>query len=154
KQRTLADRAIGAAALFVLGMPSYWLAIMLVLVFAYFAAQMGWPVWLRLPALGVSSVGAPFLSPAARLFDRVRHLALPVAALSLIGMAGTAVYVRSAVLEVRDREFVRTARAKGIAARSVLLRHVLRNSLLPVVTLLGLSLPMLFSGALFVEVVF
>lgn len=154
KQRSALDTGLTVATLFVLGMPSYWLAIMLVLVFAYGAAQFGWPEWLHFPALGVSSFNAPFLSPAARAADRVRHLILPLATLSLIGAAGTARYVRSAVLEVREREFVRTARAKGLPSRAVLIGHVLRNSLLPVITLLGLSLPMLFSGTVFVEVVF
>jgi len=127
---------------------------MLVLIFAYGASQFGWPAWLHLPALGVSSLDAPLLSSGAHLVDRMRHLVLPVATLSLIGIAGTAVYVRSAVLETRDRDFVRTARAKGLAAHRFLIRHVLRNSLLPVITLLGLSVPMLFSGAVFVEFVF
>jgi peptide/nickel transport system permease protein len=154
KQRSFIDTGISAAALFVVGMPSYWVGIMLVLIFAYAASQFGWPAWVHLPALGVSSLGSDFLSPAARVLDRVRHLILPVATLSLIGAAGTAVYVRSAVLETQEREFVRTAHAKGLAPPRVLVSHVLRNSLLPIITLLGLSLPMLFSGAVFVEVVF
>ena len=154
KQRTMLDTGLTAASLFVIGMPSYWLAIMLILIFTYGSVQMGWPAWLHLPALGISSLSAPFLSPGARLADRLRHLVLPLATLSLIGAAGTARYVRSAVLETRQREFVRTARAKGLAPRVVVLRHILRNSLLPVITLLGLSLPMLFSGAVFVEFVF
>jgi peptide/nickel transport system permease protein len=154
KQRTALDRGLTTAELFVLGMPSYWLAIMLVLVFSYGAARLGWPSWLQLPALGVASLDAPFLTGAGRALDRLRHLVLPLATLSLIGAAGTARYVRSAVLEVRGREFVRTARAKGLPSRRVLLLHVLRNSLIPVVTLLGLSLPILFSGTVFVEVIF
>ncbi len=151
KQRTAIDAGITAVSLFILGMPSYWLAIMLVLVFSYGAARFGWPV---LPAIGLESANASFLSPGARFIDRARHFILPFATLAVLGAAGTARYVRSAVLEVRDREFTRTARAKGLAPAPVLLHHVLRNALIPVITLLGLSLPMLFSGAVFVEVIF
>jgi peptide/nickel transport system permease protein len=154
KQRSALDHGITTASLFVLGMPSYWLAIMLVLVFAYGATRLGWPAWLQFPALGIASADAPFLSPAGRVADRLRHLVLPLATLSLLGIAGTARYVRAAILEVGEREFVRTARAKGIPRLPVLLRHVLRNALIPIVTLLGLSLPMLFSGTVFVEVIF
>jgi len=154
KQRSALDTGITTASLFVIGMPSYWLAVMLVLIFSYAAARFGWPGWLQLPALGVASLDAPFLSPAGRVADRVRHLILPLTTLSLLGMAGTARYVRAAILDVRGREFVRTATAKGLPWLTVLLRHVLRNSLLPIVTLLGLSLPMLFSGTVFVEVIF
>src|SRR6185436_11279379 len=118
------------------------------------AARFGWPGWLHLPALGVASADAFLLGPAGRFADRVRHLVLPLATLSLIGVAGTTRYVRAAILDIRHREFVRTAHAKGLGPRVVLLRHVLRNALIPVITLLGLSLPMLFSGAVFVEVIF
>src|SRR5205085_2904775 len=124
KQRTVLDTSLTAASLFVIGMPSYWLAIMLILIFAYGSAQMGWPGWLHLPALGVSSLSAPLLTPGARLADRLRHLVLPLSTLSLLGAAGTARYVRSAVLDTRRREFVRTARAKGLETRVILFRHV------------------------------
>ncbi len=154
RSRSGLDTGITAGSLFVLGMPSYWLATMLVLVFAYGSARGGWPAWLRLPALGVASLDADFLSPAGRLLDRARHLALPLATLGLLGVAGTARFVRGAALDVTRREFVRTARAKGLGPAAVTRHHVLRNALLPVITLLGLSLPMLFSGTVFVEVIF
>ena len=154
RNRSALDTGITAGSLVVLGMPSYWLANMLVLVFAYAAARGGWPAWLQLPALGVASVDADFLSPAGRLIDRLRHLVLPLTTLGLLGIAGTARFVRGTAIEVGQREFVRTARAKGLDRRVVALRHVLRNALIPVITLLGLSLPMLFSGTVFVEVIF
>jgi peptide/nickel transport system permease protein len=154
KQRTPLDTGLTLASLFILGMPSYWLALMLVLVFAYGTARFGWPVWLQFPAIGVASPNAEFLTPWGRAADRARHLALPLVTLGLIGAAGTARYVRAAILDVRGREFIRTARAKGLSPITIELRHVLRNALLPVITLLGLSLPMIFSGAVFVEVIF
>jgi peptide/nickel transport system permease protein len=148
------DTGLTVVTLVVFGMPAYWLALVLVLVFAYGAARFGWPTWLQLPAMGVAGLDADFLSPTARLFDRLQHLVLPLTTLGLIGIAGTARYVRGSVLDVTSQDFVRTARAKGLRRRSVTLCHVLRNALLPVITLLGLSLPALFSGAVFVEVVF
>jgi peptide/nickel transport system permease protein len=148
------DTGLTVATLVVYGMPAYWLALVLVLVFSYGAARFGWPDWARLPAMGVAGLDADFLSPAARLWDRLEHLVLPLATLGLIGVAGTARFVRGAVLDVRELDYVRTARAKGLPDLTVTLRHVLRNALLPLVTLLGLSLPALFSGAVFVEVIF
>jgi peptide/nickel transport system permease protein len=97
---------------------------------------------------------ADFLTPTERVVDRLRHLALPLITLGLIGVAGTARFVRGAVLDTRFKPFVQTAHAKGLPRVSVELRHVLRNALLPVITLLGLSLPALFSGTVFVEVIF
>ena len=86
--------------------------------------------------------------------DGLRHLALPLATLTLIGVGGSARFVRGAMLDVQSQPFVTTAHAKGLSPVAVAWRHVLRNALTPVVTLLGLSLPALFSGAVFVEAVF
>jgi peptide/nickel transport system permease protein len=154
KRRSALDTGITVTSLIVYGMPAYWLAIMLVLVFSYGAARLGWPSWLQFPALGVAGLDADFLSPWQRVVDRLRHLALPLLTLTAIGAAGTARFVRGAVIDVRGGSFVMAARAKGLPAHAVEARHVLRNALLPVVTLLGLSLPALFSGTVFVEVIF
>ncbi len=154
KRRTFIDTGLTVTTLAVYGMPAYWLAIMLVLVFAYGAARFGWPAWLQFPAMGVAALDADFLTPWARVVDRIRHLALPLATLGAIGAAGTARFVRGAVLDVRGLGFVRAARAKGLHPVAVEVRHVLRNALLPIITLLGLSLPALFSGTVFVEVIF
>ena len=154
RRRSAIDTGLTVSTLVVYGMPAYWLAIMLVLVFSYVSARHGWPFWLRFPALGVTSLDADFLTPAERTFDRLRHLALPLVTLGLIGVAGTARFVRGAVLDARSLPFTQTARAKGLSPMVVEMRHVLRNALLPVITLLGLSLPALFSGTVFVEVIF
>ncbi len=154
KRRSPLDTGLTVTTLLIYGMPAYWLAIMLVLVFAYGAARYDWPAWLQLPAMGVAALDSEFYTGWGRVVDRMRHLALPLVTLGAIGAAGTARYVRGAVLDVRGHEFVRTARAKGIAPLAVELRHVLRNALMPIVTLLGLSLPALFSGTVFVEVIF
>jgi peptide/nickel transport system permease protein len=154
KRTRPADTAITVLTVIVYGLPSYWVALLLVVVFAYGAARFGWPAWLQFPAMGIQSLDADFLTPGARLLDRLEHLTLPLATLGVLGVAGTARYVRAAAIETLDLDFVRAAAAKGLSRGLVVRRHVLRNALLPVVTLLGLSLPALFSGAVFVEVVF
>jgi peptide/nickel transport system permease protein len=148
------DTILTIVTVLVYGLPTYWVALVLVLVFAYGSARMGWPVWLQFPAMGVSSLDADFLPAGARLVDRLRHLTLPLVTLGTLGVAGTARYVRGAAVDVFELDFVRAARARGLHARRIVRRHVLRNALLPVITLLGLALPALFSGTVFVEVIF
>jgi peptide/nickel transport system permease protein len=148
------DTLLTVVTVLVYGLPAYWIALLLVLVFAYGAARLGWPAWLQFPAMGIQSLDADFLPPAARLLDRLEHLVLPLATLGALGVAGTARFVRGAAVDVLELDFVRAARARGIAAPRILARHVLRNALLPVITLLGLALPALFSGTVFVEVIF
>ena len=127
-------------------MPGYWLGMVLVMLFTY---QLGW-----LPAFGATGLDAEFLTPGARLVDRLRHLALPLLTLTLIGLGGTARFSRAAMREIRDAPFLVAARGRGLSEKRVVGRHQLRNALVPVVTLLGLSLPALFSGAVFVEAIF
>jgi peptide/nickel transport system permease protein len=152
RPRSAMDAGLSLASLFFYSMPSFWLALMLVLVFSLGASVWGWPI--AFPASGVVSVDHDYMSLAGRLVDRMRHLTLPAVSLALVLAAGIARYVRASMLEVIDEDYVRTARAKGLAERAVLFRHALRNALLPVVTLFGLYLPFLFSGTIFVESVF
>jgi peptide/nickel transport system permease protein len=119
---------------------------MLVMLFTYQARL--------LPSFGAAGLDADFLTGWERVADRLRHLTLPLATLTLIGAGGTARYVRGAMLDVAGAPFVAIARAKGLSPRTVAVRHVLRNALIPVLTLLGLSLPALFSGAVFIEAIF
>jgi len=140
------DTALSIATVTLFALPGYWLGLMLVMLFTY---QLRW-----LPAFGAAGFDADFLPPAARLADRIRHLVLPLATLTLVGVGGTARFVRGAMLDVAGSPWVTVARAKGLSATRVTLRHVLRNALVPVVTLLGLSLPTLFSGAVFIEAIF
>src|SRR6266536_6240140 len=111
-----------------------------------------WAHWL--PAFGAAGLDADGLTGWSRLADRLRHFALPLVTLPLIGVGGAARFVRGAMRDVMSQPFVRTAGAKGLSPFHVTRRHVARNALIPVVTLLGLSLPALFSGAVFVEAVF
>jgi peptide/nickel transport system permease protein len=140
------DTILSVVTVTLFALPGYWLGLMLVMVFTY---------WLRaLPAFGAAGFDADFLTGWDRLLDRLRHLALPLATLTLIGIGGTARYVRGAMLDVKGAPYVTVARAKGLSPAQVTVRHVLRNALIPVLTLLGLSLPALFSGAVFIEAIF
>jgi peptide/nickel transport system permease protein len=140
------DTAWSVVTVTLFAMPGYWLGLMLIMVFSY---GLRW-----LPAFGAAGLDADFLTPGARLADRLRHLALPLLTLTLIGVGGIARYVRGAMRDVAGQPFVAALRARGLTEPRIRGRHLLRNALIPVVTLLGLSLPALFSGAVFVEGVF
>jgi peptide/nickel transport system permease protein len=140
------DTSLSVVSVSLVALPGFWLGLMLVAVFTYLLRV--------LPAFGAAGFDADVLGPWARFVDGVRHLALPLATLTLIGIGGAARFVRGALLDALEQPFVVTARAKGLSGSRVLLGHALRNAATPVVTLLGLSLPALFSGAVFVEGVF
>lgn len=140
------DTVLSVASVTLFALPGYWFGLMLVMLFTYRLRV--------LPAFGAAGFDADFLTGWARTADRLRHLALPLATLTLVGIGGTARYVRGAMLDVAGEPYVAIARAKGLTGAQVAIRHMLRNALIPVVTLLGLSLPTLFSGAVFVEAIF
>jgi peptide/nickel transport system permease protein len=152
RQHRPVDRILSVISLFFYSMPSFWLGLMLMLLFALKAHEWGWPI--ALPPTGMTSVDHEFMSFGEQMVDRLRHLVLPVLTLSLVMAAGIARYTRGQMLEVIRQDYIRTARAKGLPERQVVIKHALRNSLLPVITLLGLYLPLLFSGSVFVEVIF
>jgi peptide/nickel transport system permease protein len=141
------DRVAGQTSLIFASLPEFWLAAVMLLVFTH-----------RLhlfPAAGVKDlVMYREMSAAGQLLDRLRHLALPALTLALLGSASIARYQRAALLDVLPQDFIRTARATGATERLVLWRHALRNALVPTIVLLGLSLPALLGGAVFVEQVF
>ncbi len=140
------DRASTVLSLGLYGIPSFWLAGLLILVFS---VLLGW-----FPSSHLHTVAAGQLSTGARLLDLLHHLVLPAACLGLVGAAGTARYLRAAVLDVRSSRYILAAHARGIPERRVLWLHTLRPALLPVVTVLGLSLPFLVSGSVVIEVIF
>ena len=141
------DRLTSGALLVFYSVPDFWLALMLLLALAYWA-----PIF---PAGGmIDVVMHDYLGFWGALWDRVVHLVLPVLTLTLLTSAAVARYQRAAMLEVLPHEFVRVARAKGLDERRVIWRHVLRNALLPVITLLGLWLPAIVGGSVFIEKVF
>jgi peptide/nickel transport system permease protein len=141
-----ADRVITVLSLTLYGVPSFWMAGMLIL---FFSISLGW-----FPASHMHSVNAAGLSGFAALVDLLHHLFLPAICLGLVGAAGTARYLRATLLDVRASRFMLAARARGIPNHRLLLVHALRPALLPVVTLFGLALPVLVSGSVVVETIF
>lgn len=147
RERSVGDIVLGNIALFVNSMPTFWLGLVLLLVLAQ------WLHWF--PAGGASDpVLCPRLESPFCLIDFSWHLTLPALTLGLVGAAATARFERAAMLEVIRQEYVRTARAKGLRERRVLLVHALRNALLPFITLVGLAFPFLLTGAVLVETVY
>lgn len=141
KQYSLWDNLVTVGSFIGIAMPSFFLAILLILVFA---VKLHW-----LPTQGAQTIGAP-----ASLGDHLKHLILPVLVLTLIRTAGWSRYLRSSMLEVLRQDYVRTAHAKGLPERTVLFRHAFRNAVMPIITLLGLSLPDLVAGAIVTEQIF
>jgi peptide/nickel transport system permease protein len=141
------DRSASGILLLFYSIPDFWLALMALLAFAY---------WLPIfPSGGmVDQVMHDYMSFGGRVRDVFAHLILPSLTLAVLSAAGIARFQRAALLEVLPQDYVRTARAKGLGERTVVLKHALRNALLPVITLLGLSLPALVGGTFFVEKVF
>jgi peptide/nickel transport system permease protein len=141
RQYSVFDHAMTLGAMVALSIPTFWLGLMGIYVFAELLRV--------LPPGNIGTIGAPF-----SLADRLRHLALPAATLGLVMVATWSRYTRASMLEVIGEDYIRTARAKGVAGRVVILKHALKNALLPLVTLAGLQLPLIFSGALVTETVF
>lgn len=139
------DNMISTLGLVFYAMPSFFLSLLLMLIFS---VKLGW-----LPVGGIRTIGA-FKTGWADVADVARHLVMPTAALSLIYLAFYMRLMRTSVLEVMDLEFVRTARAKGAGGVRLMLHHVMRNALLPVVTLLGLQFSTVLGGSVIVETIF
>ncbi len=146
RHRSWVDHTTTLGALFVHSMPGFWLGLMLIILFSL---KLG-----VLPASQMQSVNAEFLSLPARVWDRFLHFVMPVFVLGIGSAAAVARYVRGSLLDVIRQDYIRTARAKGAGERRVILRHALKNALLPVITLLGLYLPFLVSGAVVTETIF
>lgn len=140
KRYSIWDTLATLVAFLGLSVPGFWLGIMLIVLFS---VQLGW-----LPSSGMVS------NDGVDLADRVKHLILPAFVLSTFAVAQLARYVRSSMVETLDRDYIRTARAKGLTERSVIGRHAMRNALIPVVTVLAVVVPRLIGGAVITETVF
>jgi len=127
--------------------PTFWLGFLLILAFG--GAGLGW-----LPVVGLHGADAERLGPSAYAWDLARHAVLPVATLALPALAYLSRQVRGAMVEALESDYVRAARARGVPERSVVLRHALRNSLLPLITIASAILPAAFGGSVVIETVF
>ncbi|GAB4485756.1 MAG: ABC transporter permease [Thermodesulfovibrionales bacterium] len=146
RQNTFYDRLMTATVFFGFSIPSFWLALLLMMLFG---VTLGW-----LPISGIKSMNYESLSLAGKVWDRVSHLILPVFVSAFTGLAGDSRYMRSSMLEVIRQDYVTVARAKGLSEDLVIYRHALRNALLPLITLMGLSVPGLIGGSVIFENIF
>lgn len=140
-QYSLADNTISVLSFFAWSMPTFWFALMLQLIFG-----------LNLHWLPISGMYSEFVPPSVG--QLVLHLILPASVLGLGSIASWSRYLRSSMLENLGSDFVRTARAKGLSPFQVVMKHALRNSLLPIITIIGLDIPAFFGGAVITEQVF
>lgn len=140
RQRSLFDYTTSIMAMIALSIPTFWFGLIGIY---FFSVRLGWLPPGNMYTIGDGSIG-----------DVAIHLIMPVSVLALVNIATWSRYMRTATLEVMNQDFIRTARAKGLARHVVLRRHILRNALLPMITLIGLQLPSLVGGALVTETVF
>jgi peptide/nickel transport system permease protein len=147
RRGSMTDHVLSGLSLFFFSMPDFWLAILALLAFTY---------WLPIFPVGgaVDPVMHEYLGLGGRIVDRLRHLVLPALTLTVLASASVARYQRAALLDVLPADYIRTARLKGLTEREILRRHALRNALLPIITMVGLSFPALLTGAFFVEKIF
>ncbi len=143
RRNTPVDYGLTLFAFVGISVPAFWAAILAIIAFGVMI-----PV---LPIQGMRTVGAPV---ANEFLDVAKHLILPAAILGLEGTAALTRYVRSSMIEALVEDYIRTARSKGLRERVIVLRHAMKNALLPAVTILGLRLPMLVGGAVLIEAVF
>ncbi|MFH1779214.1 MAG: ABC transporter permease, partial [Candidatus Omnitrophota bacterium] len=146
KEGSLFDKSSTVFVFVGFATPTFWLALLLM---SLFGVVLGW-----LPISGIKSLEFEQYNLFEKLIDLSRHLILPVFTLAFIGLAGISRYMRTSMLEVLHKDFIRTARAKGLSERSVIYKHALKNALLPIVTIIGLLIPGLIGGSVIFESIF
>ena len=146
RQHSLFDKGMTVFVFIGFAAPGFWVALLLM---ELFGVRLGW-----LPVSGIHSFGYERLSLAGQAGDFGKHLILPLLVSAFGGLAGLSRYMRSSMLNVIRQDYIRTARAKGLSERVVIYKHALRNALLPVVTILGLSVPGLIGGSVIFESIF
>ncbi len=145
---SVVDYSITTLAFFGQSMPVFWFALMMQLAFAVHGIPLPFGYQIQLPSAGIST------SDTFDLGDRLAHLVLPTIVLSLLSLALYSRFMRSSLLEVLGTDYIRTAAAKGLNFRTILFKHGLKNALIPVVTVLALSLPGVLAGAIITETIF
>lgn len=146
RQGGLFDRAATVFVFVGFAVPGFWLALLLMLLFGIH--------WGILPISGLTSMDFVSLTLWQKIVDLARHLTLPIFIYTFGGLAGLSRFMRSSMLEVLRQDYILTARAKGLPTRTVIGKHALRNALLPVITILGLSVPGLIGGSVIIESIF
>jgi peptide/nickel transport system permease protein len=146
RRDTPLDKGITVFVFLGFAVPTFWLALLLMYVFG---VKLSW-----LPISGLHSMGSEGMSTVGWLLDLARHLILPISVATFSSLAGLSRYMRSTMLDVIRQDYITTARAKGLSERAVIFRHALRNALLPVITLLGFSVPGLIGGSVIFETIY
>lgn len=146
RRGTLADRLTTVIAFVGFSTPEFWLALLLM---SLFGITLGW-----LPISGIKSLDFEYLGFAGKALDIARHLILPVSISAFGSFAAISRYMRSSMIGIVGQDFIRTARAKGLPEREVIYTHALKNALLPLITILGLSIPGLIGGSVIFESIF
>jgi len=146
KQYSLLDKVTTVFVFIGMAIPGFWLALLLILLFS---VRLG-----LFPISGMHSLGYESFAWFPKLFDLLKHMVLPVFVSAFAGLAWLSRYTRSSMLEIVRQDFIVAARAKGLSEGQVIFKHALRNALLPIVTLLGLSLPGLIGGSVITETIF
>ena len=146
KQYSRTDYAITAGALVGISLPTFFFATILKLIFS---VKLGW-----CDLYGLVGRDFALLDPVGQFLDMANHLVLPIATLVIVSVGSLMRYTRTNMLEVLNSDYIRTARAKGLSEKKVIYEHAFRNTLIPLVTIIGGSLPGLFSGALITETLF
>ena len=158
KQYSFTDYFVTVVAMVCISMPTFFIAVLLKYLFAILPSQSSFPEWLRwikLPLSGMGSARTSHMTSGwASFLDLAKHYVLPILTLTIISIGGLMRYTRTNMLEVLNADYIRTARAKGLPEKKVINRHAFRNTLIPLVTILGSSLPGLFGGALITETLF
>ena len=146
RRDTVLDKGITVVVFLGFAVPTFWLALLLMY---FFGVRLNW-----LPISGLHTLGYESYSWFGRLWDLTKHLILPICVASFGSFAGVSRYMRSAMLQVISQDYITTARAKGLSERVVIWKHALRNALLPLITLLGFSIPGLIGGSVIFETIF
>jgi peptide/nickel transport system permease protein len=146
KRNSVFDRVMTLLSTAFYSIPTIWLGMLMIILFSVKFNEWGLP---SMPVAGTHN-----LRGGGDLWDRIVHLIMPATALALVSLAGWTRYIRSQMLEVIRQDYIRTAQAKGLKERVTMMRHAFKNAVLPLVTLVGLTIPDVFGGALIVENVF
>lgn len=145
-RNSLLDKGLTVFVFTGFAVPTFWLALLLMY---FFGVKLNW-----LPISGLHTLGYEAYGKLAQLWDLAKHLILPVCVASFGSLAGVSRYMRSAMLQVIEQDYITTARAKGLSERVIIWKHALRNALLPLITLAGFSIPGLIGGSVIFETIF
>jgi peptide/nickel transport system permease protein len=146
KRNSFFDKSTTVIAFLGFSIPEFWLALLMM---SFFAINLGW-----LPISGIKSLDFEYYSFGGKILDVAKHLMLPVSIAAFGSLAGISRYMRTAMIGIIHKDYIRTARAKGLSEAQVIYKHALKNAMLPVITILGLSIPGLIGGSVIFESIF